>query len=113
MRFYGTEVIERILVHDDDNIEDMHYIELVKPADESVFYVGCCCDDDWGWAFRVLDNSSYEEIKYVVMEAASVCMDMEELTETLDEVFLDEFRDMIIGIDEFQCDGDCANCDMK
>lgn len=107
MVYHGTCAVERIMVHPMNELGETHFIELVKAADEPVFYVTCCCDEDWFYEFYMSNNSDYERIKHNIMESVFECETMEELLKTLSEVFEDGFADILISE---ECDGDCENC---
>ena len=102
MKYIGTYETETILLGDED---DQHYIELIKSCDEPIFYVRACCDPSWVYKF-CYDVSSYEMVKHTIVDAAFGCDDMRELMDLLDDVFVENFDDIIV-YDE--C-GDCSEC---
>jgi len=104
MVYQGTMVSESILVND---LNETHFIELTKAADVPVFYVTCCCDENWFHAFSMRNSSDYERVKYNIMENVFESDTMEELLETLSEIFEDGFSDILI---EEECNGDCDHC---
>lgn len=101
MVYYGTETTDRIL------IEDMHYITMTKLADIPAFVVRCCCDSDWEYEFYIDNNSDYERVKMMIMDAVSEADDMEDLMDMLSEVFEDGFDDILV---RHECDGNCEHC---
>lgn len=105
--FYETE---RIIVHPNGNLEESHWIDLVKDKDEPIFYVTCCCDDEWGWEFGY-DKTNYERIKHIIVDCIFECNDMEDLIDDLDEIFEEIVygSDDEIEEDEDECD-DCCGC---
>lgn len=105
MVFCGSTNVERIIVHPMDNLNESHYIDIVTDKDDPVFYVTCCCDEDWGYEFPY-NKSDYERIKFNIMEAIFECDTMDELLDVLSEIFEDGFETI-----EDECDGDCANCE--
>jgi hypothetical protein len=111
MVFCGVYEEENLVVHPMDDLDSSHYISIIKAKEEPIFYVTCCCDEDWIWEFEYT-RSEYERIKYLIMDAICVCDTMDELMDTLTEDF--ESYDMIFDNDteeyECECDGDCENC---
>lgn len=108
MVYHGTSITERIMVHPMDGLNETHFIELTKVADDPVFFVTCSCDEDWFYAFMMGNNSDYERIKYNIMENLFEADTMDELLETLSEIFEDGFKEILI---EDKCDGDCEHCE--
>lgn len=95
MIYYGNEKVERILFHIEDDVDDMHWIYLVRSCDDNVFYVRACCDKDWEWTFY--DNSTnYEMIKHSIMDIMFDCDDMEEVMDELDDLFEDCFSEIAV-----------------
>ena len=111
MVYHGTEVTETILVGPSNDYEEVHFVALTKSENDPVFYVTSCCDPDWVWVFNMNNTSSYEMIKYAIMNEAFECRNIEELIEKLDEVFEEDFIDMAVIDDE--CCGNCENCVCK
>ena len=103
MKYIGTYETEIIYFGDED---DQHYIELIKASDDPIFYVRACCDPSWIYKF-CYDVSSYSMIKHTIVDAAFECNDMTELMDLLDDVFAENFDDIIV-YDE--CDGCCGEC---
>lgn len=102
MIYSGTIEEETIFITMADNPNDGHYISLLKSREDPVFYVTCCCREDWAWMFWY-STSSYEKIKYVIMTEIAHCETMEELTETLSNDFVDGFADLLVQ-DDFECE---------
>lgn len=105
MVYHGTDLVEVIQVHPMDDLGGTHCVNLVKSADNATFYVTCCCDEDWSYEFYMLNNSDYERIKFVIMEAIFNCDTMDELMETLSETFEDGFEDILVNS---ECCGECC-----
>ena len=103
MKYIGTNETEIIYFGDED---DQHYVELIKASDEPIFYVRVCCDPSWLYKF-CYDVSSYEMVKHTIVDTAFECDDMTELMDLLDDVFAENFDDIIV-YDE--CDGCCGEC---
>lgn len=98
---------EYIAVHPLDDINNTQYIELVKHGDAPIFSVWL--DDgefEWSWEFEMFNPSDYERVKYNIFEIMFECDTMLELAEALDDLFNDEFEDILI-VDK--CDG-CEGC---
>jgi hypothetical protein len=106
MVYKGTDNIEIIQVHPMDNLSETHFISLVKPANSPTFYVTCCCNEDWGYEFYLENNSDYERIKFNIMETIFEAETMNDLLETLSEVFEDGFSDIMVE----NCDCEDCNC---
>lgn len=110
MVYHGTSNTETIWFGPENNIEEVHYIELHKADDEPVFYVTTCCNDDWVWAFKMDTSSNYEMVKFTIMEAAFECCCINNLLDTLDEIFEEDFVDILVE-DEDECECGCnGNC---
>lgn len=111
MIYYGTDVTETIYMHRDNNMQDMHFVELTKSGDEPVFYVKACCNPDWSWKFFMDNVSNYEMVKHTVMDTMFECDDMNEVIEELDVQFEEIFNDIVVW-DE--CEGNCCeNCNHR
>lgn len=112
MTYYGTYNTEGIVVHVNGDRDDMHVIALTKEHDANVFTVRTCCYDDWEWKFSMKSSSHYEMVKHMIMDAAFECEDMDELINTLDEMFEEMFSAIVVWEDE--CDGTCCeHCDSR
>ena len=113
MVYHGTYVVERIAVRLMSSLNETHFIDLVKDADAPVFYATCCCNEDWFYEFSMSNNSDYERIKHNIMETIFECDTMEELLNTLSEIFEDGFANILVK-DECNCDCEnCKNCDKE
>ena len=117
MVYYGTSSAETIWFGPVDNTDEVHYIELHKSADEPVFYVTTCCNEDWVWKFKTDVAYSYEIVKYTIMDAAINCCCVNKLLDVLDIIFEEELDDLLAddGGEECacECDGSCCeqcNC---
>ena len=108
MKYCGTDNVEMIQFSPMDALNEVHYIMMQKAFDEPVFYVSCCCDDDWFYAFAFEDNTTYEQIKYNIMEAIFNCDTMPELLDYLDGVFVEGFGDVLIYDDDDDDDDYCC-----
>ena len=106
MIYYGTESIERVFFKDKSN---MHLIDISINANKNTFSVTCCCDEDWIWEFYYV-KSTYERIKFIIMDLVYKCDSIGELLDALDDIFSEAFEDILIDEDEFECDGNCENC---
>lgn len=96
MIYLMTDVTERIYMHNDCDKNDVHCIMLTKSGEEPVFYVHCCCDEDWVWEFYMDNASNYEMVKHMVMDTMFECEDIEAVICELDEVFADIFDDIVV-----------------
>lgn len=95
MLLCGFENLERIIVHPYNNLEESHWIDLIKDKDEPVFYVTCCCNEDWEWEFDY-SKTNYERVKHIIIDCIFECNDMEALMDDLDEIF----EEIVYGSDE-------------
>lgn len=94
MVFYSNENVERLIVHPDDKPYSSHYIDIVMDANDPIFYVTCCCDEDWEWKFWY-SRTNYEVIKYLIMDCIFISSSMEDLIDILDEFFEEECYDIL------------------
>lgn len=108
MVYQGTFTSETIMFHEAGE-RNMYYIELTKAANESIFYITCHPYEDWGYAFYLTNNSDYERIKFNIMQAMFDCETIDDLIDTLNELFKDGFKEIMINT-ESECDGDCEHC---
>lgn len=108
MVYAGTNNSELIIFHAAGDSDNMHFIELNKPINGMTFSVGCCCDREWGYQFRMESNSDYERIKFIIMDSIFNCDDVDELLNMLSSTFEDGFSDIII---KDECDGNCNCCE--
>ena len=113
MIYCGTSMTETIWFRPEKDYEEIHYIELHKADDESIFYVTTCCNDDWVWTFNLNASSNYEMVKFTIMEAAFGCCCINNLLDTLDEIFEEEFLD-ILAENKNECNEcNCENCNHR
>ena len=99
---------ERLFMHEKDELDKTHWIDISVGTDAPVFEVTCCCNDDWVWAFAY-DKTTYDLVKYAIMDCIMACDTVEELIEALDDVFETEFSEVVVDIDE--CDCICCGCE--
>lgn len=114
MYLCGVYDTERIVVHPEDAPHTSHYIDITKDKNDPAFYVTQCCDEEWVWKFWY-SKTNYEVVKFLIMDCIAECETMEEFIDALDEVFEEDCADIVyeeaeLQEDEFECDGDCANC---
>lgn len=100
MVFCGNGNIESIFFHDAGG-NDTYSIDLIAHVHEPIFMVSCSYSDGWEYEF-CYDRTSYEQIKYAVMNAIFAAENAEQVLEMLSEIFKDGFDDILIN------DGDCA-----
>ena len=108
MMYRGSSFVERIAFCPDGDPKSTHFIEMCKG--DGMFMVDFCCDPDWGYAFYMDSQSDYERVKFNIMESIFECESIEELLNTLSDIFEDGFADILI---EEECDGDCENCERR
>ena len=101
--------LERLFVHPDNNLEESHWIDIAMGTDTPTFAVTCCCNDDWVWTFAY-DKTTYDLVKYAIMDCIMACETMDELIAALDDVFETEFSYIIIDTDELCCCGGEEEC---
>ena len=109
MIFCGNVNAERLIMHPDDNPHSSHYIDIVTDKDDPVFYVTCCCDEDWEWKFWY-SKTNYEVVKYIIMDCIIASETMDELIDALDEIFEEEWKNILFEEDNWECNEDCENC---
>lgn len=108
MVYHGTSVTEEIYIGPEDELDDICCIEMTKAHDEPMFYVTACCNTDWVWKFKMDGESNYEMVKHTIIDAIFECDNIVELMGYLDEVFEEDFDDIIayeeIGHDNYCCE---------
>ena len=113
MIYYGTSNTETIWFGRENDHEEVHYIEMHQLNNEPVFYVTACCNDDWVWAFHADVHSNYEMIKFAIMEAAFESCCISNLLDTLDEIFTEEYADLVVEDGDCECDECCESCNHR
>ena len=109
MIYCGTENVELIYFHLDDDEYDRHCIMMERDSDENVFYVRTCCDSEWEWKF-VYTMSNYEMVKHAIWDNGFDSENMHDYLFALDNIFEEIFEDIVI-FDECECTCDCdAGC---
>ena len=99
---------ECIAVHPLNNTNETKFVELVKYGDTPMFAVWMNDGEvDWFWEFEMSSPSDYERVKMNIFDAIFKCETMDELAWALNDIFEDEFVDILV-IDE--CDG-CDGCE--
>ncbi len=114
MIFNGSMKTEALFFHLENNVNDLHFVEMERDCEEGVFSVMVCCDDEWEWKFY--DRSSnYELVKHAIFDIAFDSHNINELIEGLDEVFEDTFKEIVVWECETtcDCDGGCNHCGCK
>lgn len=114
MIYCSSGSLERLFFHVNNNLEERHWIDIEMSDSTPTFAVSICCDDEWMWEFWY-DKTNYDLVKYVIMDCIFKAEDMDELIEVLDEVFEENFDDIVVETAEFQeseieCNGNCRNC---
>lgn len=99
---------ECIAVHPLDDINNTQVVELIKYGDIPMFAVYVDDgEDEWFWEFDLSAPSDYERVKMSIFDAVFGCDTMIEFAEALDDIFENDFEDILI-VDE--CDG-CNGCE--
>ena len=112
MMYLCTDVTEEIYVHSKECNNDIHCITMTKSGEEPMFYVQCCCNEDWIWKFYMDNVSNYEMVKYVIMDTLLECDDMVKVLDELDAQFEAIFDDIIAW--DCECDECCCeNCNHR
>lgn len=98
---------ECIAVRPLDDEKNTQYVNIVKYGDTPMFAV-CMDIGDFEliWEFEMNCPSDYERVKMSVFDAIFVCETMTELAEAFDDIFENDFKDILI-VDE--C-GECNSC---
>lgn len=109
MVFNGSANVEQFYFHPVGKHNEVHCIEMIINIDSPTFTVTCCCIDDWKWDFWY-SKTSYEQIRFNIMDAIFESENMEELLNSLNKIFYDGFSDILV--DE-ECDGCCEICERK
>ena len=115
MIYCGTENVELIYFHLEDDQNERHLIMMERNADENVFYVRTCCHPEWEWKFAYT-TSHYEMVKHAIFDAGFDCEDIDDLLFELDDVFEEYFNEIVIFNeceDNCDCDGGCEHCGCK
>ena len=93
MIYHGTTKTETILVHPFDDETDIQFVDMVTDADLTILYVNV---DEYSWEFVLRSLSDYEWIKFAIMEVIQTVNDIEELVAELNEVFIENFEDILV-----------------
>lgn len=115
MVYCSTGSLERLFFHPNNNLEERHWVDLEMSNCGATFSVTMCCDDEWIWEFYY-DKTHYDLVKHVIMDCIFESESMEELIASMDETFEKFFYEIVVDEaelqeDEFECDGDCDNCE--
>ena len=120
MVYRGTSKTETIWFGPENDLEELHCIELCKAENESVCYVTTCCNSEWVWAFKLDAPSNYEMVKFIIMETIfECCCCINNLLDTLDDIFSEDFADILVeDMDECECECEgnencCEQCDHR
>ena len=109
MIYNGTEKMELIYFHLENDESVRHFVTMEIDSDEPVFYVRTCCNDDWEWKFYYT-ASNYEMVRHAIFDAGLESENMAEMLWTLDAIFEEIFEDIIVWDCDCDCDGNCENC---
>lgn len=106
--FYDQTVLtESILLNPENGSDKLYYIDLIRYGAEDKFHVSCSWDDDFEFVFWAYGVTSYEVVKYFIMDVVLSYDNPEEITDALTEIFMNECSDILV-----KCDGDCENCEL-
>jgi hypothetical protein len=113
MIYCGTDKVELIYFHLDEDKNERHFITMEQDADENVFYVKTCCNPEWEWKFAYTAGN-YEMVKHAIFDAGFDSENMENMLYELDEIF-EEYFEEIVMLDECNCDCEngCNHCGCK
>ena len=103
MIYCGNYEVEVIRVHPEDNINESHYISLTTDKDSPSFSVHCCCDDEWEWTFWY-SKTNYEMIKHLIFDVIFECETIDDVIDTLDEIFSEDFEEIVFYEEEYYDD---------
>lgn len=113
MLYKGTTIMEHICVATEQDVHHEYCISMMKADSENAFYVTTDYDDDWFWEFYLDGATNYEMVKHMIVDVVFDCDNMDEVIETLDDVFEDIFKDIVVEY-ECECDGNCGeDCKCK
>ena len=105
MIYCQTINVERIAIHPMDDVNITEYVELVKHGDAQMFSVYIEDDEyEWAWEFETSMPSDYERIKAHIFDAVSVCNTMSEMAEVLDDIFTEEYDEILVV-------NECCGCE--
>ena len=93
MIYHGTTKTETIIVHPFEDEIDVEFIAMITDADSMTLYVNV---NEYSWEFVMRSLSDYEWIKFTIMEVIQTVNNMEELVSELNEVFVENFEDILI-----------------
>ena len=110
MIFNGMMKTEVLFFHLENDVNELHFVEMERDCEEDVFSVRVCCDDEWEWKFYD-EASNYELVKHAIFDIAFDSHNMTELINGLDEIFEDIFNGIVAH--ECDCDGSCEHCNCK
>lgn len=97
MRCCGITSVEIIEMNPMDDLNTVHWVALEKASDDMTVSVYTCCDDEWGYKFKLENNFDYDRIKYNIMEMMFECETMKELLDELGDLFENGFGEMIVS----------------
>ena len=110
MRYCQTINKECIAVHPLNDINSTQYVELIKYGDVPMFSVWMDDgEEEWVWEFEMFNPSDYERVKMNIFDAIFGCETMIEFAEALDDIFHEEFADILVK-DECDCCEGCEGC---
>lgn len=95
MVFCGIIATEQIDLHPNDNLDKLHSIGITMDKHEPKFYIWSSDDREWFWEFWYLSRTDYERVKQCIIDVAYECDNINETLNTLNEVFLEYFSDML------------------
>ena len=108
MIFNGMIKAEAIFFRPENDKDVLHFVDMERDCEDGTFRVGVCCDDEWEWKFY--DNASnYELVKHAIFDVVLDSGDIDELINSLDEVFEEYFYEIVAH----KCCGCCEDCNCK
>lgn len=111
MIFCGIMQTESVHLHEENDLDVVYSIELTTAKHEPKFYVYSPDNEEWLWEFWYTSRTDYERVKMCIMDIAAECNDFMETLNTLNEVFVEYFNDMLEPKEHTcQCgNGNCGN----
>lgn len=110
MIFSGIMQTESVHLYEENDLDQAYVINLTMARYEPKFYVHALDNDDWFWEFDYTSKTDYERVKMSIIDVIADCDSFMEALDTLSEVFLEYFDDMLAPEEHVcQCGNGCCS----
>ena len=97
MIYCGVVETHSIHLHHHDDLDTIYSIDLITSKHEPKFYVyGFDGEEEWLWEFWYASVTSYDKVKWCIMDVAHEADNIKDLLYELNDIFCSVFEDLLV-----------------